>query len=69
MWARFHSGFQCFADVLSHSYQNGAHIVVQVNPEIAVWLNGATAAIVNDFRIVSKGLKEAAHLGGFALSV
>ncbi len=49
------SGFQSFSDVLSHSYQNGAYLVVQVNPETAVWLNGATASSVNanDFRIVS----------------
>ncbi|MBR0800489.1 hypothetical protein JQ615_34495 [Bradyrhizobium jicamae] len=49
------SGFTSFSDILAHSYQNGAYFVVQVNPETAVWLNGATASSVNanDFRIVS----------------
>ncbi|MBR0800507.1 hypothetical protein JQ615_34605, partial [Bradyrhizobium jicamae] len=49
------SGFHSFADVLSHSYQNGAYFVVQVNPDTSVWLNGATAASVkaSDFTIVS----------------
>ncbi len=49
------SGFASFSDVLSHSYQNGAYFVVQVDPGTAVWLNGATAASVNasDFAIAS----------------
>ncbi len=49
------SGFDSFSDILSHSYQAGAYFVVQVNPDTAVWLNGATAASVNanDFRIGS----------------
>ncbi|WP_338823650.1 hypothetical protein WDM22_11750 [Bradyrhizobium septentrionale] len=38
------SGLTSFADVLSHSYQNGAHFVVQVDGDTAVWLNGATGA-------------------------
>jgi len=42
-------------EVLSHSYQNGAYFVVAVNPETAVWLNGASAATVTaaDFSIAS----------------
>ncbi|UGY12425.1 hypothetical protein HAP48_0027780 [Bradyrhizobium septentrionale] len=49
------SGFHSFSDVLSHSYQNGAYFVVQVDADTAVWLNGATAATVtaSDFRIGS----------------
>jgi len=30
------SGFTSFADVLSHSYQNGAYFVVQVDGDTAV---------------------------------
>ena len=43
-------------DILSHSHQDGAYFVVQVNPDTAAWLNGATAASVNanDFRIMSQ---------------
>ncbi|GKQ53009.1 calcium-binding protein [Bradyrhizobium sp. Ce-3] len=49
------SGFTSFADVLSHSYQNGAYFVVQVDGDTAVWLNGATAGTVTaaNFSIVS----------------
>jgi Ca2+-binding RTX toxin-like protein len=49
------SGFTGFADVLAHSYQNGAYLVVQVDADTAVWLNGATANTVtaNNFTIVS----------------
>jgi hypothetical protein len=49
------SGFTSFADVLSHSYQNGAYFVVQVDADTAVWLNGATANTVTaaNFSIVS----------------
>ncbi|MGF6311272.1 hypothetical protein ABIB82_005262 [Bradyrhizobium sp. i1.8.4] len=34
------TGFGSFADVLSHSYQNDAYFVVQVDSDTAVWLNG-----------------------------
>lgn len=49
------SGFTSFADVLSHSYQNGAYFVVQVDGDTSVWLNGATAATFTgaNFSIVS----------------
>ena len=49
------SGFASFSDVLSHSFQNGAYLVVQIDPSTAVWLNGASAASINagDFTIVS----------------
>lgn len=49
------SGFTSFADVLSHSYQNGAYFVVQVDGDTAVWLNGATAATLSasNFSIAS----------------
>jgi hypothetical protein len=49
------SGFSSFADVLSHSYQNGAYFVVQIDTDTAVWLNGATAGTVTaaNFSIVS----------------
>jgi Ca2+-binding RTX toxin-like protein len=49
------TGFSSFADVLSHSYQNGAYFVVQVDGDTAVWLNGASAATVTaaNFSIVS----------------
>ncbi|MBR1157537.1 hypothetical protein, partial [Bradyrhizobium sp. JYMT SZCCT0428] len=49
------TGFTSFADVLSHSYQNGAYFVVQVDADTAVWLNGATAGTLtaSDFSIVS----------------
>jgi len=42
-------------EVLSHSYQNGAYFVVAVNPDTAVWLNGASAATLTaaDFSIAS----------------
>ncbi|MHC2333869.1 hypothetical protein [Bradyrhizobium sp. USDA 4454] len=40
------SGFSSFSDVLAHSYQNGAYLVVQVDDDTAIWLNGATAATV-----------------------
>ncbi|WP_422109736.1 calcium-binding protein [Bradyrhizobium elkanii] len=40
------SGFSSFSDVLSHSYQNGAYFVIQVDSDTAVWLNGATAGSV-----------------------
>ena len=40
------SGFSSFSDVLSHSYQNGAYFVIQVDSQTAVWLNGATAGTV-----------------------
>ncbi|MBR1157367.1 M10 family metallopeptidase [Bradyrhizobium sp. JYMT SZCCT0428] len=48
------SGFTSFADVLSHSYQNGAYFVVQVDTDTAVWLNGATAGTLTpaNFSIV-----------------
>ena len=38
------SGFSSFSDVLSHSFQNGAYFIVQVDSGTVVWLNGATAA-------------------------
>ncbi|MBR0801798.1 hypothetical protein JQ615_41425 [Bradyrhizobium jicamae] len=49
------TGWSSFSDILAHSYQNGAYFVVQVNPETAVWLNGATASSINanDFKIAS----------------
>lgn len=49
------SGFASFSDVLSHAYQNGAYLVVQVDADAAVWLNGATASTVTaaNFSIVS----------------
>jgi ELWxxDGT repeat protein len=49
------SGFSSFADVLAHSYQNGSYFIVQPNPNMAVWLNGANAGSVTaaDFGIVS----------------
>jgi Ca2+-binding RTX toxin-like protein len=49
------SGFSSFADVLSHSFQNGAYFVVQVDGDTAVWLNGATAGTLTaaNFSIVS----------------
>ena len=49
------SGFSSFADVLAHSYQNGAYFVIQVDGATAVWLNGATAGTVTaaDFNILS----------------
>ncbi|QIG99635.1 calcium-binding protein [Bradyrhizobium sp. 6(2017)] len=49
------SGFTSFADVLSHSYQNGAYFVVQVDGDTAVWLNGASASTLtaSNFSIVS----------------
>src|SRR5258708_6960183 len=49
------SGFTSFADVLSHSYQNGTYFVVQVDGVTAVWLNGATASTLTaaNFSIVS----------------
>jgi aspartate 1-decarboxylase len=49
------SGFASFSDVLSHSFQNGAYFIVQVDPSTAVWLNGASAGTVNagDFVIAS----------------
>nr|MCK7670971.1 hypothetical protein [Bradyrhizobium sp. 2S1] len=40
------SGFGSLSDVLSHSYQNGAYFVIQVDGGTAVWLNGATAGSV-----------------------
>ncbi|WP_461353598.1 Ig-like domain-containing protein [Bradyrhizobium sp. USDA 4454] len=49
------TGFGSFADVLSHSYQNGAYFVIQVDSDTAVWLNGATTGTVTaaNFSIVS----------------
>jgi Ca2+-binding RTX toxin-like protein len=49
------SGFSSFNDLLNHSYQNGAHFVVQPDANNAIWLNGATATTVtaSDFSIVS----------------
>ncbi|WYJ44469.1 cadherin-like domain-containing protein (plasmid) [Bradyrhizobium sp. 2S1] len=49
------SGFTSFADLLSHSYQNGAYFIVQPDANNAIWLNGATASTVtaSDFSIVS----------------
>ncbi|WP_166294289.1 calcium-binding protein [Bradyrhizobium sp. 2S1] len=49
------TGFSSFSDVLSHSYQNGAYFVIQVDSDTAVWLNGATAGTVTaaNFSIVS----------------
>ena len=49
------SGFASFTNLLSHSCQDGASFVVQVDPGTAVWLNGATAAMVTafDFTIAS----------------
>ncbi|MHC2438436.1 calcium-binding protein [Bradyrhizobium sp. USDA 4451] len=49
------TGFSSFADVLSHSYQNGAYFVVQVDSDTSVWLNGATSSTVSasNFNIVS----------------
>jgi Ca2+-binding RTX toxin-like protein len=38
------TGFRSFADVQSHSYQNGSYFIVQPNSSTAVWINGATAA-------------------------
>ena len=48
-------GFSSFADVLLHSYQNGAYFVVQVDGDTAVWLNGASASNLTgpNFSIVS----------------
>ena len=36
------SGFTSFADIVAHSYQNGAYLVVQVDADTAVWVNGLT---------------------------
>ncbi|WP_338688927.1 calcium-binding protein [Bradyrhizobium sp. 26S5] len=49
------SDFTSFSDLLAHSYQNGAYLVVQVDGDTAVWLNGATAGTVTaaNFSIVS----------------
>jgi hypothetical protein len=49
------SGFTSFADVLSHSYQNGAYFVVQVDGDTAVLLFGATTATLTaaNFSIAS----------------
>ncbi|MHC2332800.1 Ig-like domain-containing protein [Bradyrhizobium sp. USDA 4454] len=49
------TGFSSFADMLSHSYQNGAYFVIQVDSDTAVWLNGQTAGSVTaaNFSIVS----------------
>jgi Ca2+-binding RTX toxin-like protein len=49
------TGFTSFADVISHSFQNGAYFVVQVDTDTAIWLNGATAATLTagNFSIVS----------------
>lgn len=49
------SSFASFSDVLSHSYQNGAYLVIQIDADTAVWLNGATAGTVTaaNFSIVS----------------
>lgn len=48
------SGFASIADVISHSFQNGAYLVVQIDNDTAVWLNGATAGTVaaDDFSFV-----------------
>ncbi|MBR1156108.1 calcium-binding protein [Bradyrhizobium sp. JYMT SZCCT0428] len=37
-------GFTSFADMLGHSYQNGAYFIVQADNGSAVWVNGATAS-------------------------
>jgi hypothetical protein len=37
-------GFTLFADVQSHSYQNGVYFVVQVDGDSAAWLKGATVS-------------------------
>jgi hypothetical protein len=42
------SGFTSLADVISHSFQNGAYLVIQVDADTAVWLNGVTAAQLTD---------------------
>ena len=40
------SGFASFADLVAHSFQNGAYLVVQVDGDTAVWLNGASLATI-----------------------
>jgi len=49
------SHFTSFADLLSHSHQTGAYLVVQADANDSIWLNGATAASVHasDFTIAS----------------
>jgi len=49
------SHFSSFSDLQAHSFQNGAYYVVQLDPNNAIWLNGATAASIhaNDFSIAS----------------
>jgi hypothetical protein len=43
-----------FAQVLSHSHEAGAYLVVEPNPHHSIWLHGATAASVqaSDFKFV-----------------
>lgn len=48
------SGFSSLDDVISHSYQNGAYLVVQVDGDTAVWLANASAQTItaSDFLFV-----------------
>jgi Ca2+-binding RTX toxin-like protein len=48
------TGLTSFADLLSHSYQDGAYFVIQPDANHSIWLNGATAGSVaaSDFKFV-----------------